>query len=228
MKVLSLDTSTPRGSVALLEGHDLAAELRLLSQETHSARLLGSVESLLNLVGWNLGDLGLIVAGTGPGSFTGIRIGVSTALGLAQSLSIPFAGVTGLDALAHQLPGVDGRIGVVMDAQRSQLYYAEYTSNHGRVGKLGKPVLLNPLDLKPRLRKTHLYLLGDGAVRYAEALDLTRTGWPRLVDVDLFLAAALGRIALVRKRTWRSGEYVCSEPLYIRPPDALRRKVKRR
>jgi tRNA threonylcarbamoyladenosine biosynthesis protein TsaB len=225
LKVLSFDTSTPRGSVALLEGQELAAELRLLSLETHSARLLGSVEFLLKMVGWKLGDLGLIVAGLGPGSFTGIRIGVATALGLAQTQALPFAGISSLDALAHQLRGVDGRISVVMDAQRRQVFYAEYRSYRGRVAKLGKPVLMFPSDLKAHMRRKHVYVLGDGAIRYAEELQLAGSGWPRLMEVDLFLAASLGRLAIARKRSWRSGEYLCSEPLYIRPPDAFRRKV---
>ncbi len=86
LKVLSIDTATRRGSVALHAGADLAAELRLSSFETHSARLLRSVEYLLDVAGWTAHDLGLVAAGIGPGSFTGIRIGVSTALGLAQSL----------------------------------------------------------------------------------------------------------------------------------------------
>lgn len=227
MKILSLDTSTPRGSVALLEGRVLTAELRVLSLETHSARLLSSVDVLLRNAGWNLADLGLVVAGIGPGSFTGIRIGVATAMGLAQTLSIPFAGISNLDALAHQAAGIDGRIGVVMDAQRSQLYFSEYLSNHGKIRHLGKPKLMYPSDLRRYLRGSRLYLIGDGVVRYAHELKLPSAGWPRLVEVDLFLAAALGRLALGCKRSWRSGEFLQSEPLYIRPPDALGQKARR-
>jgi tRNA threonylcarbamoyladenosine biosynthesis protein TsaB len=228
LKILSLDTSTPRGSVALLEDRNLAAELRLLSLETHSARLLGSIDFLLKSLGWNLSDLGLVVAGIGPGSFTGIRIGVATAVGLAQTLSAPFAGVSGLDALARQLPGMEGRVGVVMDAQRCQVYYAEYRCSRGRFARISKAALLNPPDLAHRLRGAHLHLLGDGAQRYARELGIPGTGWPRLVEVDLFLAAALGRLALARKQTWRCGERAYAEPLYIRPPDAQKRKAKAR
>jgi tRNA threonylcarbamoyl adenosine modification protein YeaZ len=227
LKILSLDTSTPRGSVALLDGRVLTAELRVLSLETHSARLLASVDILLKSAGWNLADLGLVVAGIGPGSFTGIRIGVATAMGLAQTLSIPFAGISNLDALAHQVAGIDGRIGIVMDAQRSQVYFSEYLSDHGKIRSIGKPTLVYPSDLRPYLRRSHLYLIGDGAVRYSHELKLPSAGWPRLVEVDLFLAAALGRLALGHKRLWRSGEFLQSEPLYIRPPDAFRQGVRR-
>lgn len=225
MKVLALDTSTPRGSVALLEGRELVAELRLLSLETHSSRLLGSVEYLLHISGWQLADLRLVAAGIGPGSFTGIRIGVATAIGLAQMMSIPFAGISCLDAVAHQITGVDGRIGVVLDAQRSQVYFAEYLREQGRIRRLAKPALRNPADLGIQLRNARLYLAGDGAVRYAGQIKPHKLFWPKVIVTELFLAAALGKLALDRKRTWRSGEFLQAEPLYIRPPDALRPKV---
>ncbi len=225
LRVLSLDTSTTRGSIALLEGRELAAELRVLSPETHSARLLASVDFLLKSAGWSLSDLQLVAAGIGPGSFTGIRIGVATALGLAQTLSIPFAGVSGLDALAHKISMVDGRLTVVMDAQRSQVYYAEYLIRQGRVRRLSGPTLLYPSDLLPRLRGRSQYLVGDGAVRYARELGLKGQKGHRMLRADLFLAAALGRLALTHKRSWRSGEFLQSEPLYVRPPDAVVRKA---
>jgi tRNA threonylcarbamoyladenosine biosynthesis protein TsaB len=226
LKILSLDTSTPRGSIALMEGREVAGELRLQSQETHSARLLTGIGFLLNSTGWELADVNLIVVGIGPGSFTGIRIGAATALGLAQSLAAAFVGISGLDALAHQLPGVEGRIGVVMDAQRSQVYYAEYISSHGRIRKDKEPALLDPENLARNLRGTHVHLIGNGAMRYASALKAPKAGWPRLVDADLYLAGSLGRVALDRKRWWQSGACLSCKPLYIRPPDATKPRRK--
>jgi tRNA threonylcarbamoyladenosine biosynthesis protein TsaB len=225
LKVLSIDTSTSRGSVALLDDRIVVAEFRLRSLETHSARLLSSIDFLLQSANWKLGDLELIVAGIGPGSFTGIRIGVSSALGLAQTLAIPFAGVSGLDALAHVPQGLEGKIGVAMDAQRGQIYYAAYRAYRGRASRLGKPLLLTPEDLRRKLAGDRQAVVGDGAVRYAKDLKLRKIAWPRLIEVDLFLAGALGRLALARRRTWRSGENLCSEPLYIRPPDAKKKRA---
>ncbi len=221
-RTLALDSSTPRGSVALLQGRDLIGEIRLRSLETHSARLLRSIEFLLGSVGWELKEVDLVAAGIGPGSFTGIRIGVATALGLAQSLGVPFAGISGLDALASQAAFLDGSIGVVMDAQRSQLYYAEYVSGGGRLRRAGKPELVYPLDLEFKLQKRHLYILGDHSLRYLERVLNRVRGWPRIMEADLFLAASVGRLALSRRRTWKSGACLAAEPLYIRPPDALR------
>ena len=224
LKVLSIDTSSPRGSVALLCGNEVIGELRIASQETHSSRLLRSIEFLLETAGCNLNDLDLVASGIGPGSFTGIRIGVATALGLAQALSIPFAGVSGMDALANQNLFLQGEIAVVMDAQRSQVYYAGYISNNGKIRSIGRPLLLFPDELESRLRRKGIFLIGDGASRYFSRFRVSRTNRPRFVVTDLFIAAGIGRLALSRKRTWKSGEALQSEPLYIRPPDAAKSK----
>ncbi len=224
LKTLALDTSTTRGSVALLQGNEITAEIRLTSLETHSARLLRSIEFLLDAAGWTLRDANLVVAGIGPGSFTGIRIGVATALGLAQSLAVPFAGISGLDALASQGGMIRGRVGVVMDAQRSQVYYAEYVCAGGAVRKAGKPELLRPFDLEIRLRKRHLYIVADQSLHCLAGLVGPGNRWPRLIAADLFLAPIIGRLAQSRRRSWTSGDYLAAEPLYIRPPDAARPK----
>ncbi len=222
LRTLAVDTSTARGSLALLEGLDLVAELRLHSLETHSARLLRSIDFLLGSVSWDLAGIGLIAVGIGPGSFTGIRIGVSTALGLAQVLSLPFAGISGLDAMASQKGLPDGRIGVVMDAQRSQVYCGEYCRSLRNLRRSGRPLLCYPEELRQHFAPGNLYLVGDGALRYRRELGASDTGWPRLVETDLFLSASIARLALRRRRWWRRGEFLQSEPLYIRPPDAKR------
>jgi len=223
-KVLAFDTSSVSGSVALLEGADVRAELRLHSLQTHSTLLLGSIEFLLCRVGWSLGDLNLIAVGIGPGSFTGIRIGIATALGFAQSLSIPFAGISGLDALAHHYWFPDGAIGVVLDAHRSQVYYGEYISRNGRIRSVKNFSLLRISDLERHLAERHLYIVGDLRVCGLEKSKPTSAGWPRPMPADLFLAAAIGRLAVASKKRWRSGESIVAEPVYIRPPDALKNK----
>lgn len=227
-KILALDTSSTRGSVALLEGSELRAELRLHSLQTHSALLLNSIEFLLGRLNWTLRDLNLVAAGLGPGSFTGIRIGIATALGLAQSLSIPFAGISGLDALAHQYHLPDGQVGVILDAHRSQLYFGEYAVRNGRIRQIKKPRLVSISDLERILADRHLYIVGDLGACGLDNLNNASTEWPHPVSVDLFLAAAIGRLALSRKKTWCSGNSIVAEPLYIRPPDALKKKSRKR
>jgi len=224
-RILAFDTSTQRGSIALLEGREVRAELRLHSPQTHSALLLKSIDFLLGQLEWKLGDLNLVAVGAGPGSFTGIRIGISTALGIAQSLSLPFAGVSGLDALAHQVELLNGRIGVLLDAHRSQVFYAEYIRKNGRTRRSEKSSLIHVSDLEHRLANRHLYVVGDVlAGGLCGTKKRSRSAWPRFLSVDLFLASSIGRLAVSRKRIWRTGDFIVTEPVYIRPPDALRKK----
>jgi tRNA threonylcarbamoyladenosine biosynthesis protein TsaB len=220
-KTLALDTSTLRGSVAVLLGAEVVAELRICSPDTHSSRLLRAIDFLLSTLGWELSNLDLIASGIGPGSFTGIRIGLSTALGLAQSLSIPFAGISGLDALASEVAFVNAAIGVAMDAQRGQIYYAEYSSEATKLQRTRRPRLWSPADLEKAVSRRHdLYLVGDAARSICGS---SRKG-PRVIPADPYLAGGIGRLALRRKRSWRRGEFLTAEPLYIRPPDAWKSK----
>jgi tRNA threonylcarbamoyladenosine biosynthesis protein TsaB len=227
-RVLAFDTSTQRGSVALLEGKEVRAELRLHSLHTHSTLLLSSIRFLLDRLNWTMNDLGLVAVGIGPGSFTGIRIGIATALGISQSLSIPFAGISGLDVLAHQAAMLNGLIGVVLDAHREQVYYAEYISSNGKIRRSQKSTLISISSLERHLANRHLYVIGDLAVCRFEKSRKASARWPCAVPTDPFLASGIGRLACSRKSGWRSGEFILSEPMYIRPPDALRNKCRKR
>jgi tRNA threonylcarbamoyladenosine biosynthesis protein TsaB len=223
-KILAFDTASQRGSVALLQGRDVLAEVRLYSLQTHSASLLRSVDFLLGGMGWTLRDLNLVAVGIGPGSFTGIRIGIATALGLAQSLAIPFAGISGLEALAYQAAFLNGGIGVALNAQRAQVYYAEYTSKGDKIRPQKKSSLIFLSELERYLEGRHLYIVGDSDVCREQASENLTKSWPRSINVDLFLAASIGRRAFSVKKKWRSGKYLVCDPLYIRPPDAIRNK----
>ena len=225
-KILAFDTSSERGGAALLEGVTLRAELRSNTAAGHSALLLEAVDFLLRRAGWKLKDLTLIAAGIGPGSFTGIRIGVATGIGLAQSLGIPFAGVSGLDVLASRVAYLTGRISVMLDARRGQFYFGGYESNNGRLRRLGKPALIDAADMENRLADTD-WISGDldeDLLRTAGKSFPRRALW---VPADLFLAEGIGRLGAERKRTWRFGDFLTAEPLYIRPPDAVKNRRKK-
>jgi tRNA threonylcarbamoyladenosine biosynthesis protein TsaB len=225
IRILSIDTATRRGSVALQAGSDTAAELRLSSLETHSARLLRSIEYLLEATGWAMGDLGLVASGIGPGSFTGIRIGVSTGMGLAQTLRIPFVGISAFDSLSARFSFLDRPLGIVLDAQRGQVYFGEYDYPLGRPKCVVAPSLWEPEELARRLARRRVYLVGDGLYRVAQVAS-GGVEWPRVAESELFLARDIARLALKRTRAWRRDSFVSAEPLYIRPPDALKPKAR--
>ncbi len=225
-RILAFDTAGVCGSVALLEGKEVRGEIRLHSGQTHSKQLLHSISFLLGRLEWKLGDLNLVAVGSGPGSFTGIRIGVATALGIAHSLGIPFVEISGLAALANQAAHLDGRVGVAMDAHRSQAFYEEYAAKNGRIRSVQKPVLIDVSVLEHRLRDRHLYLVGDPGICAAAGSSITTSTWPRYISVDLFLAAEIGKLASVAGRKWQKGDAMAAEPIYIRPPDALKKKTR--
>ncbi|MEJ2110466.1 MAG: tRNA (adenosine(37)-N6)-threonylcarbamoyltransferase complex dimerization subunit type 1 TsaB [Acidobacteriota bacterium] len=227
-KILAFDTSTPRGSVALLEGTELQAELKLQRLQNHSANLLRSVDFLLDSLGWNLEDLDLVASGIGPGSFTGIRIGIATGLGIAQSLSLPFAGISGLEALGNQVLHLQGRVGVLLDAHRSQAYYAEYLISGRKMREGLQPTLVYLEDLPVLLKTTPLFLIGDTSLYPGELIQIPKSSWPRIIETDPYLSASIGRRALSVKRRWKSGTFLQCEPLYIRPPDAVKNKEGKR
>lgn len=224
-RILALDTATTRSSVALLEGGDMCAEVRLRSVQTHSKELLHSVDFILDRVGWKLADLNLVAVGSGPGSFTGIRIGVATGLGIAHSLDIPFVEISGLDAIANQVSHLDGHIGVAMDAHRSQAFYAEYASKNGRIRIQQKSVLMEISALEHLLRGRHLYLVGDPAICKLAGSTTASNDWPRHIPVNLFLAVEIGKMASIARRKWKWGDSIVAEPSYVRPPDALKKKT---
>src|SRR4030042_498641 len=122
MLLLALDTSTEKGSLALAEDDRLLAESSLPSPGTYLQRLLPGVEELLQTAGRSLKEVGAIAVSQGPGNFTGLRIGLATAKGLAWALSCPLVPVPTLEALAAPFPYQPHPVAVLMDAKREEVY----------------------------------------------------------------------------------------------------------
>ncbi len=127
MLTLAIETSGMSGGIALSHGPSPVAEFFLSSRETHSRRLMPSIMWLLERASVSMPDLKCVAVSLGPGSFTGLRIGLSTARGLALALGIPLAGVPTFDALAANIPAVPGMLLCpVADARKYQVYTACY------------------------------------------------------------------------------------------------------
>lgn len=211
----------------MLQGSVLCAEIRLRELRNHSENLIRSIHFLLNVLDWRLEDLDLIASGIGPGSFTGIRIGLSTGIGMAQSLSIPFAGVSGLEAHGFQAVSTEGITAVVLNAHRDQAYYAEYRNWGGRMQVARPPSLIEVPELPLIVGKRRIYLTGDTELYHSNKGRQKEYSRPDILHTDPYLAAAIGRRALSVRRRWKSGKYIQCEPLYIRPPDAVQHKTRR-
>ena len=130
MKILGIDTSTPIGSVALIDGENIVAEHTLNIVQAHSSRLMPAIDNVLKWGNITPDALDGCAVGIGPGSFTGIRIGVATAKSLCYAVDKPIVGVSTLEAIAYNLRWTDGIVCPILDARRSEIYGCTF---HGGV-----------------------------------------------------------------------------------------------
>jgi len=126
MKILGIETSVKIGSLALLDGEDLAARSDIDTEMNHSARLVPVLNQLLRIAGWKIGDLDGVGVGLGPGSFTGIRVGLAAGEGVAYGASIPLAGIGSFQAMVRGSSAPDGPVVTLLDGGRGRIYGAGY------------------------------------------------------------------------------------------------------
>jgi tRNA threonylcarbamoyladenosine biosynthesis protein TsaB len=169
MRILGIETSTHCGSVAILEDERILGELFLNNGPTHSEKLLPMIDLLLREIGVDKRELGGISVVSGPGSFTALRIGISSAKGLALSLGIPVVGVSSLEVLALNLLFTPFVICSIMDAKKSELFAAFFTSSSGRLSRSSDDMLVSPHDLIGMIRRKTVFV-GNGAMVYEEFL----------------------------------------------------------
>lgn len=133
MKILAIDTSTYTLSIGLSDGDVVLAEQVTNVKKNHSIRVMPAIEALMNEVGMKPRDLNKIVVANGPGSYTGVRIGVTIAKTLAWTLNIPITAVSGLASLAASAPLIEGLVCPMFDARREQVFTGLYRLSNGLV-----------------------------------------------------------------------------------------------
>lgn len=193
MKILALESSAVACSVAVCEDEKLIAQSFQHSGLTHSRTLLPMCGDLLKNCGLTLSEMDVIAVAAGPGSFTGLRIGVAAAKGLAWPEDKPCAGVSTLEAMAWSLAHVEGDICPVMDARRNQVYNARFQAGGGSLTRLCPDRAISIEELAGELadRKKTQILVGDGAVLCYN--ELTKRGLPvELAPPHLRLQSAWG------------------------------------
>ena len=153
MKILAFETSAKAGSVALLENGTLLAENYCNTGLTHSQTLMVMAEDLLKSCDLTVKNVDAVAVAAGPGSFTGVRIGVAAAKGLAWGGDLPCYGVSTLESMALSLGAYDGYVLPVMDARRSQVYNAIFLAENGNLTRITEDRAIALADMAEEIKK---------------------------------------------------------------------------
>lgn len=222
MIVLGIDTSTPQTSVAIGDDREVLANVSIAGKARQES-VTPALQQMLAWSGLDLGRVGGIAVGIGPGLFTGLRVGVETAKTLAQVLNVPIVGITSLDALAYAVRHTSRRIACVIDARRGEVFAAVYRAVPGGVVRETDHLVLKPDHLVAELQAVpgEVLCVGNGAILYRREIeDLgTRVEFasPAVAHPD---AAALVELAIPRFTREEHDRLFDVIPLYLRKSDA--------
>ena len=221
MKLLVMDTSGPVCGVAVMEDEKVLCEYTAQNRNTHSANLMPMAEAALQSAGKTIGEMDAIAAVTGPGSFTGVRIGVATAKGLAHGAGIPCIPVDALEALSISAGRFDGVICPIQDARAGQVYGAAFRDGERMTAD-------EPLKLEDFLEKILIFgerflFLGDGVPVHRERI------LEILGEKAVFAPAHLNYLrpsaaGVLARRSEARTDYLNLQATYLRPPNAQKNK----
>jgi tRNA threonylcarbamoyladenosine biosynthesis protein TsaB len=228
MKILSVDSSAIVASVALCEDEKLLAEYTLNNKNTHSETLLPMIESVLSHFCMSAKDIDLFAVSSGPGSFTGVRIGTATVKGLAFAHNKICVGVSTLEAIAYNLRFHTGIICPVMNARRSQVYTALFRSDGDKLERITEDLAISISELDEMLSQysDEIVLSGDGYDICVGGFEKTKV---RPVPERLRHQSAFS-VAEAALAAYKSGKYCSDAELgveYLRPSQAERERAER-
>ena len=231
MKIIALESSAIAASVAVTQDEKLLAQSFQNSGLTHSATLMPMAADLLKNAGLTLEEMDVVAVAAGPGSFTGVRIGVAAAKGLAWPGDKPCAACSTLESMAWQCAHLDGEICAAMDARRDQVYCARFLAEHGDLKRLtqDRAMGLDALAEEVRLSGKTQILVGDGAGLAQQALEAR--GLPAVLAPPHLLYQTAWGVARCALRMAREGALVSAAamaPSYHRLSQAEREALSRR
>ncbi len=227
MKILALDTSGVVATVAIVEDEKMVGEFTIDYKKTHSQTLMPMIEALCAVVEVDIDTLDYIAVASGPGSFTGLRIGAATAKGLAHGLGIPIVPVPTLDGLAYNLYQTQGLLCPIMDAKRNQVYTAFYTWEGHQFMQLTDHMAISIDEVICRVQEYHkpIIFLGDGVPVHKEYVQ------KQLYQEEISFApphcsmsraGSIGAMGIKRAKEGKAQSYGEFAPMYLRKPQAER------
>lgn len=230
MKLLAFESTTSVASVALLDGERCLASCTVDAGLKHSEILLPMAQEVLAHTKLAFSDVGGYAVAVGPGSFTGVRIGVATVKGLAFGRDLPIVEVSALEALAYNLLGVDATVVCAMDARRDEIYTATFRTSPEGVLRLceDRAIPISLLLSEWKDDGTPVYIVGDAYEKVRRAL--TEAGVSVLVTPPALRAPSAHAVGLCALRSIERGETVSDlrlSPSYLRLPQAERERLER-
>ena len=232
MKLLALDSSAVSASAAILDGDKLVGEFFVNTKQTHSQTLMPMVRAVLSNANITLKEIDIFAVSVGPGSFTGVRIGVACVKGMAFAQDKPCIGVSTLEAMVFPLSMLNGIVCGVMDARCRQVYHGLFRVQNGTVERIGNDCAIAIADLAVLLEKyagETIYLVGDGAGLCKETEEFAALPI-QLLPEHLQYQRAVGVAQCATLRLKQGAVAVTAEqlsPLYLRLPQAERELKKK-
>ena len=220
MKILSISTSSNIASVSISENNDCILELNINNNKTHSETLMPLIEDLFNKTNLKLSDIDLIACDIGPGSFTGIRIGISSIKAIAESLNIPVIDVSSLEALAYNVQDIEcNTICSLIDARNNQVYCGIFDKNYN----LLENYLADDINviIETLSKYKNIVFVGDGAIIHKELLGILDFTYDNVIHSKNIAKCAYNKF---KKNEIKTADTL--SPLYLRKSQAERMKQK--
>ena len=230
MLLLAFETSAKAGSVALMQEGKLLAESYQNTGLTHSQTIMSMAQDMLNSCGFTPQQVDAVAVAAGPGSFTGVRIGVAAAKGFAWGNQIPCYGVSTLEAMALQLGVYQGLVVGVMDARRNQVYNAVFEAQEGSLRRLSEDRAISLEDLGAELKtyEKPIFLVGDGSVLCYNTLKDQVPGLILPPEHKMHQrASGVALAAMEQIRQGIDGNAAALEPNYLRLSQAERERLEK-
>ena len=220
MNILAMDTSSLTATVAVLTDEKLLGEFSVSNKLTHSQTIMPMTDTLLKTASMTLDDIDVFAVSVGPGSFTGLRIGMATVKTFAQALDKPIIGVSSLAAVAHSFSFTDYLVCPIMDARRSEVYNAIYKNGEECVS----PRALHIDELLEEIKDEKVIFAGDGVLVHSDKLKV-KENWS-IAPEHLLLpkASSLAYEALKRAKSNDFDDLYTLNPVYLRKSQAERER----